>query len=106
MLKVYYEKQMPKVMRHKNNKVWYDHLQIDFNVLNVLLNTDLNAVLKIIQILFSLVLDQPAVMKKKIKKSAFNSSFPNKKLGKTITIRQSAHPSSYRFSDDFRVSRT
>ena len=66
MLKVYYEKQMPKVMRHKN-KVWYDHLQIDFNVLNVLLNTDLNAVLKIIQILFSLVLDQPAVMKKKKK---------------------------------------
>ena len=55
-------------MRHKNNKVWYDHLQIDFNVLNVLLNTDLNAVLKIIQILFSLVLDQPAVMKKKKKK--------------------------------------
>ena len=79
-------------MRHKKNKVWYDHLQIDFNVLNVLLNTDLNAVLKIIQILFSLVLDQPAVMKKKKKKSAFNSSFPNKKLGKTITIRQSAHP--------------
>ena len=80
---------MPKVMRHKNNKVWYDHLQIDFNVLNVLLNPDLNAVLKITQILFSLVLDQQAVMEKK---SAFNSSFPNKKLGKTITIRQSAHP--------------
>ena len=56
---------MPKVMRHKDNKVWYDHLQIGFNVLNVLLNTDLNAVLKIIQILFSLVLDQPTVMKKK-----------------------------------------
>ena len=53
-------------MRHKKNKVWYDHLQIDFNVLNVLLNPDLNAVLKIIQILFSLVLDQQAVMKKKI----------------------------------------
>ena len=53
-------------MRHKKNKVWYDHLQIDFNVLNVLLNPDLNAVLKIIHILFSLVLDQQAVMKKKI----------------------------------------
>ena len=53
-------------MRHKKNKVWYDHLQIDFNVLNVLLNPDLNAVLKIIQILFSLVLDQQEVMEKKI----------------------------------------
>ena len=53
-------------MRHKKNKVWYDHLQIDFNVLNVLLNPDLNAVLKITQILFSLVLDQQAVMEKKI----------------------------------------
>ena len=53
-------------MRHKKNKVWYDHLQIDFNVLNVLLNPDLNAVLKIIQILFSLLLDQQEVMEKKI----------------------------------------
>ena len=53
-------------MRHKKNEVWYDHLQIDFNVLNVLLNPDLNAVLKIIQILFSLVLDQQEVMEKKI----------------------------------------
>ena len=78
MLKVYCEKQMPKVMRHKNNKVWYDHLQIDFNVLNVLLNTDLNAVLKIIQILFSLVLDQPAVMKKKKKNQHLTQAFRTK----------------------------